>query len=444
MRVCAWLVVLLALGCWPQARSAQVPNKDRPMRFALALAEDSTVLFAEDFEAGTGRWYPTAGTWTVAAEANGNHVYRQTNVTGDNWSYAGDPAWTDYAMEADIMPLTWGGTSRIVRIFGRWIDARNWYYVNLSSAGRLELRKYVNGAVTELASKPFPVTLGQWYRVRLEMIGTALSVYVAGALQLTATDATFSHGMIALGGYGNTAQFDNVAVYSAGTMPVPPAVATVTVAPPSASVTIGQTAQFSATLRASNGQILTGRAITWSSSNASVATVSGSGIASTFAAGTATITATSEGKSGSATLTVADVVVPPPGTAVLVAVQPASATIYVGMDTLRFQGAAVDAQGRIVSCGLSWNSSDISVATIGSATGKLVAHAPGSVTVTATCGAAKGTATVLVSSLATLVPGVQQFRFNGTIPLWTGIYGVSLTDSTGRVVGHATIYLTAP
>ncbi len=435
--------LLLALTLRCAVRDGRPVARDRPVAFAATLADDSTVVFAEDFESGSARWYPTAGTWGIVADSLGNH-YRQTNVVGDNWSYAGDPTWTDYAVEADIMPLTWGSTASIVRLFGRWVDARNWYYVNLTGGNQLQLRKYVNGVVTELATKPFPVTRGQWYRVRLEMIGTALSVYVAGALQFTATDASFSHGMIAVGGWSSTAQFDNVAVYRAGTTPLPPAVATVTVTPASASVQLGGTVQFSAILRAANGTILGGRAITWSSSSSAIASVSSTGLATANAAGTATITATSEGKSGTAVLTVTSVVPPPSGSVVLVTIQPASATTFVGLDTLRYSAAAVDAQGHIQPCALTWSSSNPSVATIGATTGKLVARAPGNVIVSAACGTIVGTATVSVSSLATLVPGVQIFRFAGTIPLYTGIYSITLADSTGRVLGHAAVYVTAP
>jgi hypothetical protein len=52
------------------------------------------------------------------------------------------------------------------------------------------------------------------------------------------------------------------------------------------------------------GTIVTGRTISWTSSNPSVATVSATGTVTTLLAGSATITATSEGKSGSALLTV--------------------------------------------------------------------------------------------------------------------------------------------
>ena len=83
------------------------------------------------------------------------------------------------------------------------------------------------------------------------------------------------------------------------------AVASVTVSPSSPSITAGATQQMAATVRDASGNILTGRTVTWSSSNTAVATVNGSGVASGVAAGgPVTITATSEGVSGTASLTV--------------------------------------------------------------------------------------------------------------------------------------------
>src|SRR5437588_1545446 len=89
-------------------------------------------------------------------------------------------------------------------------------------------------------------------------------------------------------------------------------VATVTVAPATASVQVGLTVQLTATTKDANGNTLTGRTVTWSSGNTGVATVSSSGLVTGVAAGSATITATSEGQSGTSAITVT--AAPPPGT----------------------------------------------------------------------------------------------------------------------------------
>ena len=66
----------------------------------------------------------------------------------------------------------------------------------------------------------------------------------------------------------------------------------------------GSTTQATAIPRDADGNALTGRSITWSTDNSEVATVSVEGVVTAVSPGSATITATSEGKTGSATVTV--------------------------------------------------------------------------------------------------------------------------------------------
>jgi hypothetical protein len=86
--------------------------------------------------------------------------------------------------------------------------------------------------------------------------------------------------------------------------PPPPVATTVTVAPPSASIAVGATVTLQATVKDQNGNVMTGQTVTWSTSNSSVATVNPNGVVSGVSAGSATITATSSGKSGTSTITV--------------------------------------------------------------------------------------------------------------------------------------------
>src|SRR6266540_2282050 len=81
-------------------------------------------------------------------------------------------------------------------------------------------------------------------------------------------------------------------------------VAAVTVSPAAASVPVGQTLPLTATPKDASGQPLSGRVVTWATSNATLASVSSAGLVTGIVAGTATITATSEGQSGTAAITV--------------------------------------------------------------------------------------------------------------------------------------------
>jgi uncharacterized protein YjdB len=79
---------------------------------------------------------------------------------------------------------------------------------------------------------------------------------------------------------------------------------TVIVSPSSLSGTVGQTGQLTAVVKNQYGQVMTGAIVTWSSSNTSVVTINGSGMATGVGAGSATITATSSGYTGTAAITV--------------------------------------------------------------------------------------------------------------------------------------------
>lgn len=93
-----------------------------------------------------------------------------------------------------------------------------------------------------------------------------------------------------------------------GTAPVapdPPRPTTVVVTPSTAELTtLGTIVRFSAEVRDQNGQVMTRVAVTWSSADASVATIDASGLATAVGNGTATITAAVGSAQGTARITV--------------------------------------------------------------------------------------------------------------------------------------------
>ncbi|HJU74158.1 MAG TPA: Ig-like domain-containing protein [Gemmatimonadaceae bacterium] len=83
-----------------------------------------------------------------------------------------------------------------------------------------------------------------------------------------------------------------------------PAVANVVITPNEPTVQVGKSIQLTATPRDASGQNLTGRTVTWSSSNLARAIVSSSGLVTGVTKGSVNITATCEGKSSSVSLSV--------------------------------------------------------------------------------------------------------------------------------------------
>ncbi len=81
-------------------------------------------------------------------------------------------------------------------------------------------------------------------------------------------------------------------------------VASVSVTPSAAGIYAAQTLQLTATPRSAAGAPLTGRTTTWTTSDASKATVDASGVVTAVGQGQVTITATTEGVAGTANLTI--------------------------------------------------------------------------------------------------------------------------------------------
>ena len=100
-----------------------------------------------------------------------------------------------------------------------------------------------------------------------------------------------------------TATIEGKAGTAAVTVVVPP-VATVTVTATATTLQAGQTTQATAVTRDGSNTVVTGRVVTWTSSDQAIATVSSSGVVAGVTAGTVTITATSEGKAGTVQITV--------------------------------------------------------------------------------------------------------------------------------------------
>ncbi|HVH69064.1 MAG TPA: Ig-like domain-containing protein [Gemmatimonadales bacterium] len=208
-------------------------------------------------------------------------------------------------------------------------------------------------------------------------------------------------------------------------------VASVTVTPATATVAVGATVQLTATPKDANGNPLTGRAVTWSSSNTSVATVDGNGLVTGVTAGSATITATSEGQSGSAGITVSTVPV------ASVTVTPATANLQPGQ-TVQLTATPKDASGNpLTGRAVTWSSNNASVATV-SSSGLVTAVAVGSATITATSEGQGGTAAVTIANVpvasVTVTPASASVNEGATVQLTATPKDANGNPLSGRVI----------
>ncbi len=110
---------------------------------------------------------------------------------------------------------------------------------------------------------------------------------------------------------GSTTDTKTGSTDSTGTTSGTPTVAVVTVTPPSLALNVGASGTLAAQATSATGAVITGKTATWTSSNSSVAAVS-AGVVLGLAAGNALITATIDGISAVATVTVIGTVATPP------------------------------------------------------------------------------------------------------------------------------------
>lgn len=166
----------------------------------------------------------------------------------------------------------------------------------------------------------------------------------------------------------------------------------VQVTPANPSIPIGATQQFTATATQSNGTSTDVSAqVAWTSSNTSVATVNGSGLAVALKPGTTTITATSGSISGNTMLTVIS------ASLSSISVTPSNPSIPSGFTLqLTATGIFTDGTNFDITTQVAWTSSNDSVATV-DGIGLVRGIAPGTVKITATSGEISGTTTITVT-----------------------------------------------
>src|SRR5256712_364808 len=207
-------------------------------------------------------------------------------------------------------------------------------------------------------------------------------------------------------------------------------VAAVAMSPATAAVLVGATVQFTATLLDAAGNVLSGRSVTWASTGPAVATVSSTGLVTGVAPGAVTITATSEGQTGSAAVIVNPVPV------ASVSVSPVSAGIEVGQP-VQFTATPLDANGTPLSGrSFTWPWGVPAVAAV--STGGLVTGvAVGTATITATSEGQGGSAAITVTVPASTSPGtVTDLAVAGVTETSVTLSFTELDDGTGAPANY--------
>ena len=185
-----------------------------------------------------------------------------------------------------------------------------------------------------------------------------------------------------------------------------PVLTSITIAPATAALTIGNTQQFTAqAFDQFNAPMVPQATFTWASSNISIGTVSATGLFSALSAGgPINVTASVGSVSGSASVTVSA----PAPTLTSISVAPAAATLTVG-SIQQFTATALDQYGNpiIPQPSFIWTSSNASIGTV-DATGLFTGVSTGGpITITASVGSVSGSTSVMVVGLPPPPPPLQ-------------------------------------
>ena len=233
---------------------------------------------------------------------------------------------------------------------------------------------------------------------------------------------------------GESQGLRGTAIITVSGTPVPGrvAVATVTLGSVSRNLTDGESVQLAASARDDKGAVLDGRPVSWTSSNPGIVEVSPTGLAVARSDGSATITATSEGKSATIDFTVA------PAPVASVAVTPSRVSMEVG-ETVTLSAEARDARGTVlVQRPFTWTSSKDGVARVG-ADGNVTGAAVGTTTITVAAGGKRGTASITVVTTRVDVASITISPASGQLTVGERVQlDAQLKDSRGTVLRDRT------
>lgn len=132
-------------------------------------------------------------------------------------SLAGDVTWTDYTVSSDVLL----GSSGNISIYGRIGTVPQQgsfapgYNLNVTSGGAWGI--YTNGSNTIASGSLGSFGTNTWHNLKLSFVGTTITAYIDGTQVGSATDSTYSVGMIGIGvGGWYVGQFDNLQICTTG------------------------------------------------------------------------------------------------------------------------------------------------------------------------------------------------------------------------------------
>jgi len=186
-----------------------------PTTIAVAT-QVGTLLFSDNFTGGAGNWtvgpLGFASGWSVV---NGTYTY---NGEGHTQSWAGNPTWSDYTVStgfqlASTSNYPGGLRGRLNPATGASYGA--WIYPAQGIIRLFRIGQWnIDADNSLLASASGLVMDPKVHSLRLSFQGSTIKVYYDNALLITATDASYTQGAIALDVSSQPIAFGSVSVIS--------------------------------------------------------------------------------------------------------------------------------------------------------------------------------------------------------------------------------------
>lgn len=232
----------------------------------FACSAEPGLYFCDDFSTGSGKWDLLSiaganGSFDILEEPVDNNVLRYTAASTGGVGgvlalikpeeFAGVTS-ADYYVEARIRPrLNSSGTAqRSIYVMARYQDVNNWYGVGMiaheTNQPRVEIVERNStgspastGAMrynTAITLGTAGATNGEWYKLRLELIGTEMKLYLNDLAVASFSDASLTQrGLVGIFTSNRSFEIDDIKVGNANDKPPVPA-----------QLTIAPTANYSA------------------------------------------------------------------------------------------------------------------------------------------------------------------------------------------------------
>ena len=166
-------------------------------------------VFYDDFSGDLSQWNFVSGTWAI----EGEELSQNETASGYYTAYAG-ASWTDVIVEAKVKLI---GGHAFGAVLARYVDASNYYRLNIrTDSDRVQLAMMKNGVPRIIDEKAFTPSLGIWYELRLEIVGSTLRGYVDDVEYVSGTNEEFASGCIGLNTFASHVHFDDVVVSGVG------------------------------------------------------------------------------------------------------------------------------------------------------------------------------------------------------------------------------------